>query len=106
MKLDKIVEIVMIYLGIYTFVINPDAKIKDFIEVMVLDEKKLKIKKPQSMYTGKFSMLVLNNVENTRVNTSMWSKGFNKLHKIPRNEPLYFFFTSFLTNKDNKKEYF
>jgi len=77
----------------------------EFMADTVLDEKKLKIKNPHNMYTGKLSISVPKSVENTNVNMIICSKGFSRLHKIPKKDPLYFFFTSFLTNKYKRYEY-
>lgn len=102
-KFDITLDTVIIYLGIYTLLIKLEAEIIDFIDVVVLEVKKLNNNLPDRRYTGKFLILLLNKVEKTIVRTIIVSSGFNKLHSIPRNDPLYFFFISFFTSIVSKK---
>ena len=105
-KFDIIVDMVIIYLGIYIFFIRCSEAIIDVMPLVVLNEKKLNKSNPLKIYTGKLSIVPLNNVENTNESMIMFNRGFTKLHMIPKTEPLYFFLISFFTNKDNKYEYF
>ncbi len=64
--------------------------------------KKLYKTEPVKKYTGKFGISTLNRFENTRVITIIVNSGFNKLHKSPSIDLLYFNFISLETSSLNK----
>ena len=101
----KILEIGYISKGTYTLEISAPFPTIELIAEFVASEKNEKHTNPINKYAIKYGISVLNNVENTKYNTSIVKTGFNKLHIIPKILLLYFVLKSLITSCDNKNLY-
>ena len=72
---------VKIYFGTYVFFKRDALPVTDVIAWFVEIDKKSNSIFPVNKYTGKFSILWLNIVENTIVMIIITNSGFNTLHK-------------------------
>ena len=94
-----------IYFGTYTLVIRAVFPVMEVRQEPVTSLKKFQQTIPLSRYTGKFTMLDLNSVENTIYMTIIVSRGFIKLHSTPRMLRLYLVLKSRCTSCLSKKRY-
>ena len=94
-----------IYFGTFAFFINDALTTIECIAWLVLPVANSKIVLPAKRYTGKFSIFLLNIVENTTVMTIIISSGFRILQRYPKKLLRYFNFSSRVTSKYNKSLY-